>query len=63
MKYVIGIPLVFLACFLAEGIATKIADRWNSWLSTIAAILFAAAAVTAILFVQYKFGIYFDIYD
>ena len=58
MKYIIGIPLVIIACFLTEEIATKIADAWNSWLSTIAAILFAVAAVAGIAFLQYKFGIY-----
>ena len=58
MKYVIGIILVFLACFLTEYIADTLSDRLDSWLGTIVSILFAVAAVSLIMFFQYKFGIY-----
>lgn len=58
MKYVIGIILVLLACFLTEYISDTIIDRFDSWLGTIVSILFAVVMVAIIMFFQYKFGIY-----
>lgn len=58
MKYIIGIPLVFLACFVTEYIADTLSERLNCRFSEVISILFAVVAVAAILFFEYKFGIY-----